>query len=98
MHAITADLYEPRLRWASEALQAMLSAYGPARTVAWARAGDEETKLAALAVFEQVPRASLRKLRRGRGSASARGDLHHGAGGAGLREKRGGHPQKPKSR
>jgi hypothetical protein len=57
MTPIAADLYELRLRWATEGLGAMLTAHGPARTVAWARAGDEETKLAALAVFEQVPLA-----------------------------------------
>jgi hypothetical protein len=35
----------------------MLSADGPARTVVWARPRDEETRIAALAVFEQVPLA-----------------------------------------
>ena len=43
-------------QWAAEGLQAMLAQHGPARTVAWARASaDAETRIAALAVLEQVP-------------------------------------------
>ena len=34
----------------------MLALHGPARAVAWARAAaDDETRIAALAVFEKVP-------------------------------------------
>ena len=58
MQTIAADFSEPRLRWAAEGLQAMLAQHGRGRTIGWARAAvDAETRIAALAVLEQVPLA-----------------------------------------
>jgi hypothetical protein len=74
MHA-AADLYEPRLRWAAEGLQALLAQHGPRATIAWARAAaDDETRIDALAVLEQVPLALnlLANLERARQSGNPR--------------------------
>ncbi len=73
MTAIAANLSEPRLRWAAEGLEAILTLRGRACTVAWARAAaEDETRIAALAVLEQVPLSLnlLADLERARQSAT----------------------------
>jgi hypothetical protein len=59
MTAITADFATtPRLALAFEAISAIRALHGRERAAAWARAShDDETRIAALAVFEQVPLA-----------------------------------------